>query len=95
MESFVRGLQCFPLTEVGSERWSAQHDLLEKLNIQAHMDAQAGKHDEYVVEQVGQQEKVATLVHELLVIELWKEKVFPLLLDHFSPVTAVKAYIVV
>ena len=95
VEGYVRSLECLPLTAVGSDRWSTQHDHLEQLNIQAHADAQAGKHDEYVVEQFVAQDKVATLVHELLVIEAWKEKVFPLLIDHLSPVTAVKAYIVV
>lgn len=94
VESFVRGLSPLSLSDVGSDRWSAQHDHLEKLNLQAHLDAQAGKHDEYVVEQVTAQDRVGVIVHELLVIEAWKEKVFPLLLDSFTQVTALKAYMV-
>ncbi len=95
VEGYVKGLQRFPLTEVGSDAWSKQHEHLEALNLQAHADAQASKHDEVVVEQFASNpDSLATLVYDLLVIEAWKEKVFPLLLDHFSPVTAVKAYIV-
>jgi hypothetical protein len=95
IQGYIKGLQEYPLSEVGSDRWNTQHEHLEALNLQAHADAQASKHDEQVVEQFSEQEKVGTLIHELLVIEAWKEKVFPLLLDHFSPITAVKAYMTV
>lgn len=92
-ESFVRGLASFGLAEVGSDAWMAQHGRIQRLNAQAHIEAQ-GKHDEYVVDQFVSQGKVEVLVHELLVIEAWKAKVLPLLLDHFSALTAVKAYMV-
>jgi len=95
VEAYVKGLRCYPMREVGSERWMTQHEHLEALNLQAHRDAQQAKHDELVVESFSSHPaSLTTLIHELLVIEAWKEKVFPLLLSHFSPVTAVKAYIV-
>lgn len=93
VNALVRGLDRFSVSSVGSDRWMSQHDVLEKLNIQAHVEAMS-RHDETVVDAVVQHEKVETIVHELLVIEAWKEKIFPLLIDHFSPVTALKAYIV-
>ena len=95
IQGYVRGLARFSLMEVGNDAWMNQHDRLEKLNIQSHYEASAKKHDEQVKEQFVQQEgKIEVLIHELLVIEAWKAHVFPLLLSHFSPVTAVKAYIV-
>ena len=94
IDSFTRALQPLTLAQVGSDVWLGQHDQLEKLNIQAHYEAMQGKHDEYVVEQIITQNKVEVLIHELLVIEAWKSTVFPHLLKHFSPITSVKAYMV-
>ena len=50
------------------------HDQVEKLNIQAHHSA-LSKHDEFVVDSFNTLEKVDVLVHDLLAIEMWKDKV--------------------
>nr|KAF6421560.1 zinc finger MYND-type containing 10 [Molossus molossus] len=39
----VRGLRSFPLLDIGSEGWNQQHENLEKLNMQAILDATASQ----------------------------------------------------
>jgi len=39
--------------------------------------------------------QISCLIHDLLVVETWREKVFPLMIGDLSHLAAVKAYIVV
>jgi zinc finger MYND domain-containing protein 10 len=77
-ERLVESLQPFPLEEVGSEKWLIQHEVLEKLNMQAHHCAKANS-DDFVLEALVTFDKLPVIVHELVVIEAWRENVYPLI----------------
>ena len=76
----IEELRAFPIEDVGSPAWTRQRENLERLNVQAHHNATTHS-DEFVKEFLVSHDKVRVLVHELLVIEAWKDRVFP----HFGP----------
>ncbi|KAF6101746.1 zinc finger MYND-type containing 10 [Phyllostomus discolor] len=92
----VRGLRSFPLLEMGSGGWNQQHENLEKLNMQAILDATASQ-GEPIQELLVTHGKVPTLVEELIAVEMWKQKVFPVLcrLQDFTPQNTFPIYMVV
>lgn len=92
-EQMVENLKKFQLTEVGSKAWMDQHKVLEKLNLQAHQSA-ASNSDEYVLEAFLTFNKVETLIHDLLLIEIWKESVYPLLLDDIAGRNSMRVYFI-
>jgi hypothetical protein len=63
---------------VGGDKWMAQHDTLTRLNLQAHHNV-AAMTDEFVKEAFISFDRLDCLVHELLVVEAWKDHVFPTL----------------
>jgi hypothetical protein len=63
---------------VGSDKWMSQHDTLTRLNLQAHHNV-AAMTDEFVKEAFISFDRLDCLVHELLVVEAWKDHVFPTL----------------
>ena len=75
-ERMIESLRTFTLDDVGSPAWTAQRESLERLNVQAHHNAVTHS-DEFVKEFLISHDKISVLVHELLVVEAWKEKVFP------------------
>ena len=77
-ERLVESLQAFPLEQVGSEAWLLQHEVLEKLNMQAHHCAKSNT-DDFVLEALVTFDKLSIVVHELIVIEAWRENVYPLM----------------
>ena len=77
-ERLVESIEPFPLEEVGTEKWLKQHEVLEKLNMQAHHCARTNS-DDFVLEALVTFDKLPTIIHELIVIEAWRENVFPLL----------------
>ena len=79
-ERMIEELRAFPIEDVGSPAWTRQRENLERLNVQAHHNATTHS-DEFVKEFLVSHDKVRVLVHELLVIEAWKDRVFP----HFGP----------
>lgn len=91
-EHLVQSLKTFSLSDVGSRAWFQQQACTEKLNLQSHANAKAHVAD-FVQEYMISHDKVTTLVHELLLMEVWKEKLFPLLGQHLSEhVDSVSAY---
>lgn len=80
-ERIVENLEEFELQDVGSQRWLEQHGQVEKLNQQAHASAR-DKSDEYVLEAFLTFDKLGTLIYDLILIEAWRERVYPLLVDH-------------
>ncbi|XP_040850460.1 zinc finger MYND domain-containing protein 10 [Ochotona curzoniae] len=92
----VRGLRSFPLREIGTEGWNRQHENLEKLNMQAILDATVSQ-SEPIQELLVTHGKVPTLVAELISVQLWKQKVFPVLcrLEDFKPQNTFPIYMVV
>jgi len=91
-ERLVESIQSFPMEEVGSEKWLLQHEVLEKLNMQAHHCAKANT-DDFVLESLVTFDKLPIIVHELVVMEAWRENVFPLLeKDVVKRGSAMRAY---
>ncbi|XP_064352585.1 zinc finger MYND domain-containing protein 10 isoform X4 [Camelus dromedarius] len=92
----VRGLRSFQLREMGSEGWNQQHENLEKLNMQAILDATASQ-GEPIQELLVTHGKIPTLVEELIAVEMWKQKVFPVLcrLEDFKPQNTFPIYMVI
>ena len=74
-ERLIESLRDFEVDDVGSARWTEQRESLERLNVQAHHNAVTHS-DEFVKEFLVSHDKVKTLVRELLVAEVWKEKVY-------------------
>ncbi|XP_036956889.1 zinc finger MYND domain-containing protein 10 [Acanthopagrus latus] len=95
-EGFIQSLETFPLKEVGSARWFRQHEYIEKLNMQAILNASA-MHDEFVKEFLVSYGKIPVLVHEMILVEMWKHKVFPVLcqLQDFNPKNTFHLYMVI
>eukprot|EP00730_Choanoeca_flexa_P020296 TRINITY_DN9921_c0_g2_i6.p1 TRINITY_DN9921_c0_g2~~TRINITY_DN9921_c0_g2_i6.p1 ORF type:complete len:296 (+),score=38.22 TRINITY_DN9921_c0_g2_i6:72-890(+) len=73
---YVETLKPLGMKEIGSPRWLKQHDMLEKLNIQAHINAMMNT-DEFIHESFLLHDKVGLLIYELIEIETWREKVKP------------------
>jgi hypothetical protein len=93
-----------------------QHEVLEKLNLQAHLNARANT-DEFVVEllvsygkacggahtpcipctaRADRGAQLPILIHELLVIDVYKEKVWPLVRPKAAALrTSLKPYFIV
>ncbi|XP_008406873.1 zinc finger MYND domain-containing protein 10 isoform X1 [Poecilia reticulata] len=95
-EGFIQSLETFSLKEVGSVRWFRQHEFIEKLNMQAILNASA-MHDEFVKELLVSFGKIPVLVHEMILVEVWKQKVFPILcqLQDFNPKNTFHLYMVI
>ncbi|XP_034724715.1 zinc finger MYND domain-containing protein 10 [Etheostoma cragini] len=95
-EGFIQRLETFSLKEVGSERWFRQHECIEKLNMQAILNASA-MHDEFIKELLVSFGKIPVLVHEMILVEVWKHKVFPIFcqLKDFNPNNTFHLYMVI
>ncbi|XP_051874351.1 zinc finger MYND domain-containing protein 10 [Pristis pectinata] len=93
---YAESLQEFPLRDIGCPRWFRQHEYIEKLNMQAIINATA-EQDEFVKEHIYSLGKVPILIHELIAVEVWKQKVFPVLchLQDFNPKSTFPIYIVI
>ena len=92
-ERLVEGLVKFNVEEVGSAQWIEQHVNIEKLNLQAHQSAMTNS-DEYVIEALLTFDKVKVLIHDLLIIEAWKQYVFPLLKERVASRNSIRIYFV-
>ncbi|XP_075997520.1 zinc finger MYND domain-containing protein 10 [Genypterus blacodes] len=95
-ECLVRTLQTFSIKEVGTPRWFKQHEHIEKFNMQAILSASA-MHDEFIKELLVSDGKIPVLVHEMILVEVWKQKVFPILcqLQDFNPKSTFQIYMVI
>jgi hypothetical protein len=69
--------------DVASPTWFKQQAWIEKLNLQSHANASTHAAD-FVCEYLVSHAKVNALVKELLVMEVWKAKLLPLLSDHLA-----------
>jgi len=76
-DRLVGALRPIGLDAIGTPEWKAQREILERLNIQCHHNV-AIKRDEFVYEAFHSLERLPVVVHELLVMEVWKERVYPL-----------------
>lgn len=92
-EHMARELAPLRVEDVGGEKWSRQYEIVGRLNAQAHHDA-LSRHDEFVVEAVAAVQALPALVNQLVVSEVWRERVLPRMLATLPEVSATKAYMV-
>merc|ERR1719498_22953 len=92
VEYFVGDLQEMQLDEVGNSKWLTQHERIEKLNWTAHNQAKEGL-DEFVVDQFNILEKVPILIYDLMLIEVWKERIWPLVKAKLCKFSSLRSYI--
>lgn len=79
-ETLVKSLEAFEITKLLTPQWFRQRAAIEKLNLQAHQNV-AGNSDEFITAALISFEKIDVLVHELIVIDIWKNKIAPLIHD--------------
>lgn len=93
-ERYVEELRTFEIADIGSANWFLQRERVEKLSIQAVYNL-VQQVDEFVKDFLISHNKIPVLVHELLSVELWKDNVFPLMLeDCNNPKTGFPTYLV-
>jgi zinc finger MYND domain-containing protein 10 len=92
-ERYVESLRVFDIEEVGTSDYFQQHQKLEKLNVQAHQSAMTNS-DEYILESMLTFEKLDVLIHDLIVIEAWKENLYPELLDRLAGRNTMRTYFI-
>lgn len=99
-EKVIEGLKLTDIREYGSHRWLKQHHQVSQLNLQAHINTLM-RGDEYVMEslasldKVGAADQVKLLVHETVVCDVWREKLFPLMKQELVEHGGIKSYIAV
>ncbi|CAH2312555.1 zinc finger MYND domain-containing 10 [Pelobates cultripes] len=95
-EGMAQSLQTFTVKDTGSAGWFKQHEYIEKLNMQAILNASTGQ-EEIIKELLVTHGKIPTLIHELIAVEIWKLKVFPVLcqLQDFQPKSTFPLYMVI
>ncbi|NXP54183.1 ZMY10 protein, partial [Heliornis fulica] len=94
-EALVRGLRGTELRDAGGQRWLRQHECMEKLNMHAILSASAGQ-EQLLTELLVTHAKIPVLIGELISVEIWKHKVFPVLcrLEDFKPRSTFPIYMV-
>ena len=88
-DRFVEALRTFDFVEMGGPQWMTQHEWLQQLNMQAHVNASQAR-DEFVVEAFVLHQKLPLLIRELIACELWKQNAYPLLKDYISKKASIK-----
>jgi hypothetical protein len=61
VELYVQALKTFDVDEVTSKRWTSQHEMIEKLNMQAVLSASTNE-TEYVKDSLITYEKVTQIL---------------------------------
>ncbi|NWZ55118.1 ZMY10 protein, partial [Haliaeetus albicilla] len=76
-------------------RWLRQHECVEKLNMHAILSASAGQ-EQLLTELLVTYAKIPVLIGELISVEIWKHKIFPVLcrLEDFKPRSTFPIYVV-
>lgn len=75
-EKVIPEINSVKLKNYGDKQWMKQHELLTKLNMQAHINAMT-RGEEFVMELLSVNNKMPIILHELLVSECWKKKILP------------------
>ncbi|XP_061213322.1 zinc finger MYND domain-containing protein 10 [Neopsephotus bourkii] len=94
-EALVRALQGTELRDIGGQGWLRQQEAVEKLNMDAILSASVGQ-EQLLTELLVTYAKIPVLIGELISVEIWKHKVFPVLcrLEDFKPRSTFPIYIV-
>ncbi|NXT89858.1 ZMY10 protein, partial [Anhinga rufa] len=74
-------------------RWLQQHECVEKLNMHAILSVSAGQ-EQLLTELLVTYAKIPVLIGELISVEIWKHKIFPVLcrLEDFKPRSTLPIY---
>ncbi|XP_011159606.2 zinc finger MYND domain-containing protein 10 [Solenopsis invicta] len=80
IEVYVQSLNVSDLENVGTKSWLDFHKRLTLLNQQSVLEI-TGLREESVMEWFISLKKIPILVYEAIQIDIWKHKVFPLLID--------------
>lgn len=80
IEAYVQCLNISDLENVGTKSWLDFHKRLALLNQQSVLEI-TGLREESVMEWFISLKKIPILVYEAIQIDIWKHKVFPLLID--------------
>jgi len=91
-EHLIEELVPLKLEEIGTAKWLTQHEHLEKLNRQAHQQA-TDACDEFIVDHFNMTDKVSVVVFLLILIETWKEKIYPLVKHKICKMSSLRSYI--
>nr|CCC95421.1 unnamed protein product [Trypanosoma congolense IL3000] len=83
VEHAVRQLRTFSLQNVGTTEWKDQRVEVERLNMCSHSNAVLKK-DDAVKTFLIEHEKLPVLLHELLVMEMWRQRVLPVMKEELS-----------
>ncbi|KAI4468940.1 zinc finger mynd domain containing protein 10 [Holotrichia oblita] len=79
VEFYIDTMAPTELERLGSKQWLEWHQRLQKLNQEAVLEASAVK-EEFVKETLVSFNKTPVLVHEAILINIWKNKLLPILL---------------
>jgi len=92
-ERAVEALHAREAAEVGNPGWMRQHLALQRLNLQAHESVQSNS-DNFVLDALVTFDKLGVIVHELLVIEAWREHVLsdPAVLKRVATHFSIRGY---
>ena len=91
LNHILSSLRASPLEWVGNEAWSRQMSMLEQLNVQAAVEADRGG-EERVRDALVEAKKLPILVHELLLLELWRLDVLPRIMKLGQPTSSFQVY---
>ena len=80
-EGMIKDIKPFAIEDVGTRAWQTQRKRVEQLNCQAHYNTSQDKNSDFVTEALLSEDKVSILIHELLVMEQWRTRVYPLIRD--------------
>jgi len=90
-EVFVQELKKISIENFGNDKWMKQHEYIEKLNIQAHLNV-VQQSEEFISELLITYDKIETLIYNLLVSETWRNKIYPLIKSKISQSNSLKIY---
>ncbi|CAF0941515.1 unnamed protein product [Adineta steineri] len=94
VDAFIEALESFELEDIGKSRWQTQHEYIEKLNMQAILEASRNIH-EYVRDVIVNNDKLPILVSQLITTEIWRERIFrELVAMKFEPQVTFSIYII-
>lgn len=80
VDFFVQSLRSFDVNEIGSKKWLDSHEILLKLQQQAHLEASTCR-EEMIKELLIVNEKLEILVHEAYSVLVWRFHILPKLLE--------------
>ncbi len=80
VERAAKALRAFPISQIGSDDWIAQHHVLEQMNVAAHANARSSS-DDFVLAALLTFEKLPLLIHELCAIARFRQSVLPCIVN--------------